>query len=59
MGGRIIAVTAIPTIAVFTVTIAAIFTVTTIAIIIAILPLRHIHSVEYHAGIRKFVFLGQ
>ena len=46
-------------IAVFTVSIAAIFAVTAIAIIVAILPLRHIYCVEYHADIGKLVFLGQ
>ena len=41
------------------VAVTAVLAVAAITIIIAVLPLRHVHAVEYHAGIRKFVFLGQ
>ena len=57
MRGSIAAV--VVAIAMPAITVAAIFSVTAIAIIVAILPLRHIYCVEYHADIGKLVFLGQ
>ena len=65
VGSRVVAVTAIvaiialSAIAIFSIAVAAIFSIPAVAIIVAILLLRHIHSVEYHAGIRQFVFVGQ
>ena len=54
----IVAIT-IPAVSMFTIAILTIFSVTAIAIIIAVLSLRHIYTVEYQTGIRKFVFLSQ
>jgi hypothetical protein len=41
------------------VAITSVFSVTTIAVIVAILLFRHIHSVKYHTGIGKLLFLDQ
>ena len=60
MGRCVVAVTAVvAVVAVAVLAIAAIFAVTAIAVIIAVLPLRHVHSVEYDAGVGELAVLYQ